>query len=194
LKNSIRYILLVIGILLTISNIVFGFLFYRERYLFDCYKMGFSNEINQLKAVNEDIKGSFLESQFYSNNRITFNGSEKLGDYTFCLYISENHCSVCVNAMIEYYTECLNIVPDSSFIILANFNQNSIRYLKAKHQIKCKIIPTINTNTKIAENKYPCFFIYNKKRHETEMFFFPLKNEPEMVKKYFENINKKYFN
>lgn len=175
-----KYILSAIGIILLISSIIFGLLFFRERAIFDRYKIVSSNETNQLKTVNEYLKGSFMESQFYNNNKISFSGSKNLSDFTFCLFISENHCSACVNAILKYYTSYLNIVPDSNFSILANFNHNSIIHLKALHQLKCKIISTIGTNVNIAENKYPCFFIYNKKRSETEMFFFPLRNEPEM--------------
>ncbi len=188
-----KHILSAIGIVLLIFNSIFGFLFYREREILDRYKLVSSNEINQLKAVNQNLKGSYIENQFYNNNKILFSGSENLSDFTFCLFISENQCSSCVNAMLEYYTSYLDIVPDSNFVILANFNQNSIRNLMALHQLKCKIISTIGTNVNIAENKYPCFFIYNKKRSETEMFFFALRNEPEMVKNYFEIVNKKYF-
>jgi len=194
MKNTIIYILLALAILLLISSVIFGILFYKERNVFDRFKMVASNEINQLKAVNENLKGSFFESQLYNNEKITISGSEDWSNFTFCLFISENQCSACVNAMLEYYTSNINVVSDSNFIILANFNNNSIKLLRAKHQLKCKIISTIDTNIKIAENKYPCFFILNKKKYESEMFFFPLKNEPEMMKKYFENINKKYFN
>jgi len=189
-----KYIFLTIGIVLLITNVIVGFLFYREREIFDRYKMVSSNEINQLKAVNQNLKGSFIENQFYNNIKISFSGGESFTDLTFCLFISENQCSACVNAMLDYYTSYQDIVPDSNFTILANFNQNSIKNLMAIHQLKCKIISTIGTDINIAENKYPCFFIYNRKRSETEMFFFPLRDEPEMVKKYFEIVNKKYFN
>ncbi len=188
-----KNIFITIIIVLLIFNFMIGFLFCRERKQFDRSKMVSMNDINKLKAVNEDLKGAIIENQFYNDNKISFSGSESLSDFTFCLFISENQCASCVNAMLEYYTSNSKIIPDSNFVILANFNQNSIKNLKAIHMLKCKIISILGTNVNIAENKYPCFFIYNKKRSETEMFFFPLINEPEMVKKYFGIVNKKYF-
>lgn len=179
-------------ILLT-ACLILSWFYFQEREKFDRYRIISVQKHNQLKAVNEGFKGAFLDSQVFNNKQVCLPESEDVLDHTLCLYISENHCSACVNAALAYYTSNYDNIPDSTFIIYANFNANSIRHLKVKHQLKCKIISTYNANIKIADNKYPCFFIYNKERSETEMFLFPLKKQPEMMKKYFENVNQIYF-
>jgi hypothetical protein len=189
-----KYILIAVFIILFASTVLYGIFYYKERNTLDRFKIKYTIENNRLTALNEDLKGSFLNSQIYNDIEIIIPEVDRLSDFTFCLFISENQCSACVNAMLEYFTSNIDIVSDSNFIILANYNQNSIKLLRAKHQLKCKIISVFGKNTNIADNKYPCFFIYNKKRSETEMLLFPLKNEPEMIKKYFRNVNDKYFN
>jgi hypothetical protein len=179
-------------ILLT-SCLILSWFYFHERDKFDRYRIKSVLNSNQLKAVNEGLKGAFLDSQVFNNKQVCLPGNENLLDHTLCLYISENHCSVCVNASLAYYLSNHNNIPDSTFIIYANFNSNSIKHLKVEHQLKCKITSIYGTNISIAKNKYPCFFVYNKASLETEMFLFPLKRQPEMMKKYFENVSRRYF-
>lgn len=183
---------ILIAILLT-SCLILSWFYFHERDKFDRCKINSTLNNNQLKAVNEGLKGAFLDSQVFNNTPVCLTENDNLSHHTLCLYISENHCSACVNAALAYYSSNYKNIPDSTFIIYANFNANSIKHLKVEHQLKCRIISTYNTNIKIAENIYPCFFVYNKERSETEMFLFPLKKQPEMMKKYFENVNHKYF-
>ena len=188
-----KFIHIIVISILLISCSILSWFYFQERNKFDIYKIKSVQEVNHLKAVNEGLKGAFLESQINNNLKIAFPDEQSLPEFTFCLFISENQCSSCVNAMLKYYTENFNIIPDSNIIILANFSSNALKHLKVKHQLKCRIISTYGTKLTIAENKYPCFFIYDKMNTEIEMFLFPLKNEPEMITKYFENVRDKYF-
>ncbi len=189
----IKYIIRTFVLILLGSTVLFGFLYFKERNIFDLYRIKHTQESNQLKAVGEGLRGLVLNSLVYNNTEISFPKVKKQADYTFCLFISENQCSTCVNAAVKYYLSNRKAIPDSNFLILANYNTNALRYLKAEHQLKCKIISTYGTNINIAENKSPCFFIYNKETAKTEMFLFPLKKESEMIKAYFEKIRDKYF-
>lgn len=180
-------------LILLVFCITISLLYVQERDKFDRYKIISTQKQNQLKAVNEGLKGAFLDSQLFNNNKVYLPEGQNIPNRSLCLYVSENHCSACVDATLAYYLSNCENIPDSSFVVYANYNSNSIRHLRIKHQLKCKVISVYGSNIAIAENKYPCFFIYNKEKSETEMFLFPLKNQPEMMKRYFQNVNHKYF-
>lgn len=188
-----KFIVLTTISVLIISTTTFGVLYYKERNKCDLLRIKSTLDKNHLKSINESLKGAFLDCQNYNNVKLTLPISAESKDTILCLYISKYHCSECVNASLEYCVANNNIIPDSNIVVFADFNPNAIKHLKAEHQLKCKIISVFDENTVIAKNKYPCFFIYKKKTSETDMFLFPLKNEPEMMKKYFENVSSKYF-
>jgi len=188
-----KFILFTTILVLIISTATFGVLYYKERNKYDLFEIESNMEKNHLKATKESLKGAFLESQKYNNVKIILPYSEKSNDFTLYLFISKNHCIRCVNETLEYFVSSNKNIADSNFVVLADFNPNSIKQLKVEHQLRCKIVSVFDKNVVIAKNKYPCYFIYNKETSETDMFLFPLKNEPEMMNTYFENVNSKYF-
>lgn len=188
-----KLIVLAFTISLIISTAAFGFLYYRERNEYDLFKMESIRDNDQLKAKNESLKGAFLDSQNYNNVKLILPISAESKNIILCLFISKYHCITCVYAALEYYVVNNNKIADSNVVVLADFNSSAIKQIKAEHQLRCKMVSVFNENVVIAKNKYPCFFIYKKETSETDMFLFPLKNQPEMMKKYFENISSKYF-
>jgi hypothetical protein len=188
-----KFVLLTIISVLIISTATFGVLYYKERNKCDLLEIESTLGKNHLKSINVSLKGAFLDSQNYNNVKLTLPISAESKDTILCLFISKYHCIECVNASLEYCVANNNIIPDSNIVVFADFNPNAIKHLKAEYQLRCKIVSVFNVNVVIANNKYPCFFIYNKETSQTEMFLFPLKNEPEMMMKYFENVSSKYF-
>ncbi|TKG94490.1 hypothetical protein EYV94_11100 [Puteibacter caeruleilacunae] len=179
-------------IILVISNIAIGLCYLKEHKEKVIGETRSTLNTNKLKARIEAMQGSFMESYRYSNRHLNMPDSQDLSDYTLCLYISEHHCSSCVKSTLEFCKENYSDLSKCNFFINANFNNSSIKYFRIEYQLKCNFISTYDERFSIAEEKYPCFFVYNKKEHETDMFFFPLKHEDDLNKKFLKNVLKKY--
>ncbi len=174
-------------------NSLIGLKYYEKRNEFNISKVQSSIRVQQLQIRNEHLINCFLKSQLFNNVRIPFLHEKVLNDYTLCLYISANHCRNCVNDVIKYIEDNRQILLTNKLYILTDFEQKSVEYLKAEFKLNSTFITVEFIDSHYLDNKYPCFFIYNKCTSETEMFLFPLKNEPEMMKRYFENVSSKYF-
>ena len=174
-------------------NFTLGVKFLKKRSALNYFEIQNKFQIQQIETKYENLKSVFLRNQLYNDLEIPFIKDYKLTDNTFCLFISNSHCKQCIKTAIEYYISNYELLPVKNFIILTDLDRNSISYIKSEYHLRCKFILTRDSDTSIDKINYPCYFMYNVKTDKTDMFLFPLKNEPEMMKKYFENVKSKYF-
>lgn len=147
----------------------------------------------RIEAKKHIYQGLLINSILNNNIGISVPDFCNINNPVFCIYISRKHCCSCVKDIIKNYLGLLEVLPDSSVKILSDFNQATNKYLKAEFQIKYEFVSVSTHGISKSNCGYPCLFVYNDKTKSSDLFLFLPKNEPEFVKKYLNEVHKKWF-